>query len=225
MVPQKNSEFHQAEQGFAFVWLPFGLIWGRALVITRMKLPLVSILSPCFPSQKCFLRRQCTASHLALLRSSLPEHLQLTMEASHAQRALPLLRYLWQLALWQRPRTKAAASLPWTEWDLLVSGSWTPCPWEGCSAETQHTYSLLTWPADLLSVRAPLGTSMAADTFLLLGWFCTSTASVAFIPIPDIDFCREEKQPCVYHPAWQTWPLRKASLTNPLETTRASTTW
>lgn len=137
------------------MWLPFGLIWGRALVFTRIKLPLVSILSPSFPSQKCFLRCHCTASHPALLRSSLPEHLQLP-GASHAQRALPLLQYLWQLALRQRPRTKAAASLPWTERDLLVSGSGTLCPWEGCSAETRHAYSLLTSPADLLSACALL---------------------------------------------------------------------
>lgn len=132
--------------------------------------------SPFCPSQKYFLRWKCSAPHLALLRSPMPEHWHSTMGALMPQRAMLLLRNLQQLPLHQRPRPKgphSAVSLLGAEQDLIVSGPRTHCPkwgvllrlnkltWEG-------TAELLTCPA---AVLAPLGIPVAADTFLVLCWF------------------------------------------------------
>lgn len=173
----------------------------------RMKLWFASTLSTSFPSVTCFLRWKYSAYHLALIRALLPEHLHLAKGTSHTPKCSAAASGTCGSCRTAKAHTCSfspgcrvgpSCLRPWN----LVSPKGVFC-WEPTSLPRRYSRAA-TWPAGFLTVLAPLAMSTAADNFLVLGWFCTSKVSVAFIPIPDFDFCGEEKQSHVYHPVWQT---------------------
>lgn len=119
MVHQKKKKI-KVSSGRAGIYLCMSALWPDLFfLVWNFR------WSPFCPSQKYFLRWKCSAPHLALLRSPLPEHWHSAMGALMPQRAVLLLRHLQQLPLHQRPRPKgphSAVSLLGAERDLIVSG-------------------------------------------------------------------------------------------------------
>lgn len=134
-VHKKNSRFHQAEQGFAFSWVFFGLI--------------------CFFWNETFI-----GLHFAHLRNiSWDGNVQLPTWHCLDLQCQNIYTWLWGLSCHREqcccsgtcssfhyrrgpgPRwAQSAASLLSAECDLLAWGPGTLCPQKGCSAETWQAH-------------------------------------------------------------------------------------